>query len=271
MKNNIKLKQDLHIHSCFSDGALEPEEIVDRWLDAGYKLISITDHDEIDGSKAAYEYAKGKGIKVLPGVEMDSFDEFGDDIHILGYNIDYENKALRKALFDIKKWRAQRNDQLLAALNEAGYEVSIDELIDVCAGHFIGKPTFAKVLIAKGYVSSIDEAFTEIFEKLDSIKKIKKRTLRSEFVIRLIKEAGGVAVLAHPMEHKRDGEGDEAFYRRIIKLMDKFREYGIDGIECGHPSADLEEQEALKAYAGMYELSMTTGSDFHSDNDTRRY
>lgn len=267
----MDIKQDLHIHSCFSDSVLTPVEIVDRWKRDGYKLIAITDHDEIEGSRIAYDYAKGRGIVVIKGIEFDSYDEMSDEIHILGYNLDFNNKELKKALSDVRQWRAKRNDEMLSALNELGYEITIDDLLEINDGHFIGKPTFARAMIKKGYVSDIGEAFSKVFEVEPSIRNIKKKTLRSDYVVRLIHEAGGIAVLAHPMQQRKADETDEVFYKRIIGFMDKFREYGIDAIECSHPSASESEAKGLREYARMYKLKTTTGSDFHSDDMKRVY
>lgn len=267
----MDIKQDLHIHTCFSDGALRPETIVDRWKSEGYKLIAVTDHDDIEGSRIAYNYAKGRGIVVIPGIEFDSCDELSDEIHILGYNVDYDNKTLKKVLSDVKRWRAQRNDLMLKALNNMGYDISIDDLLEVNGGHFIGKPTFAQVMVNKGYFENLSEVFDKVFTVEPELKSIVKKTLRSDYVIRLIHEAGGIAVLAHPMQQRRKGESDEVFYKRIIKFMDRFREYGIDAIECSHPSATEDEARGLREYAAMYKLKTTTGSDFHSDNNKRVY
>ncbi len=267
----MEIKQDLHIHTCYSDGDMRPEEVVDRWKAAGYKMIAITDHDEIEGSRIASSYAKGRGIIVISGIEFDSCDEMSDEIHILGYNIDYDNENLKRALSDIKLWRAKRNDEMLEALCKLGYEITVDDLIEVNDGNFIGKPTFAKVMLDKGYVSSISEAFEKVFTVEPSIKSIVKKTHSSEYIVKLIHDAGGIAILAHPMEQKRSDESTEDFYRRIIKFMDCFRAYGIDGIECSHPSATEEEEHALREYAAIYKLKTTTGSDFHSDTNKREY
>lgn len=267
----MNIKKDMHIHSCFSDGDLRPETIVDRWESAGHKLIAITDHDGIEGSIIACKYAETKSINVIPGIEFDSEDDLGKDLHILGYHIDFDNPRLQSALFELKRWRAQRNDEMLEILSDLGYEISIDDLIAVNDGNYIGKPTFARVLIDKGYVKDLNEAFNEVFDKEPRLNSVTKKTLRSHEVIEIIHAAGGTAVLAHPIQQKRKGETDEEFFPRLVQLLDLFRLYGIDGIECEHPSASAEEALALKNYAEKYKLTVTCGSDFHSDKMKRKY
>ena len=264
-------KSDLHIHTYFSDGEYSPEEIVDRWHAQGYKIISITDHDGIEGSLIGMDYAAGiKDITFIPGIEFDSIDEIGKDIHILGYGFDYSNPELRDALHDILMIRARRNDKLMAAINKLGYEVTLNDIGEINEGRYVGKPTFAKILFKKGYTSDPQEAFRTIFRE-PSIRKINKQTLRSEQVIDLIHKAGGLAVLAHPMEQRRIGENFEDFLLRMYELMKRMREFGIDGIECRHPSANELQTELLVEYAAKYGLLSTGGSDFHTDKNPRDY
>ena len=102
------VKKDLHIHSFYSDGRLSPEEIIDAWSSEGYELISITDHDGIDGSLSVIEYAQEKEICLIPGIEFDSADPLGRDMHILGYGLDYDSPELKESLNGILLERADR-------------------------------------------------------------------------------------------------------------------------------------------------------------------
>lgn len=261
---------DYHIHSVYSDGELAPEEIVDRYIDNQYKQIAITDHDGIEGSCVAISYSADKDITVFPGVELSSRDRSGNVIHVLGYCFDMEDARLREAMRKLKLWRAERNDLLLAALNGMGYEISIDELLDVNDGRFIGKPTFAKVLASKGYISDISEAFEQIYTR-DEIRCIQKKTLSTERAIRLVHNAGGMAVLAHPMEIKKSDEEDKVFVKRLSRILKSMIDMGIDGIECYHPSATSGQATTLRDFAKKRGLIVTGGSDFHSDSARRDY
>lgn len=259
---------DFHIHSNFSDGVLDPEEIVDRYEKRGFKFISITDHDNIRGSEKAFNYAKGKSIKVVPGIELSTRSIEGYEVHVLGYYIDYLSKPLNSAIKVIEIYRNQRNLRLISELNKMGYDISFDEVRELNEGRFIGKPVIARVLVKKGYIASVEEAFKTIFNK---VKKgnIKKKVFDTDRAVRLIHEAGGIAVIAHPMELREKDEDKKKFIKRLEDFLDRLCDFGIDGVECFHPSADRYDEEMLKSYAIAHNLIITGGSDFHSDNDRR--
>ncbi len=264
------LKKDLHMHTCFSDGALTPKELIDWRKSQGYELLAVTDHDGIEGSVLVAPYAELVGVEFVYGIEFDSEDEIGKDIHMLGYGFDPDNEVFSKAIFDILIERARRNDKFMKALNERGYNITLDDIGSVNEGRFVGKPTFALILKRKGIVKSMQEAFNTIFREPD-IKAIKKKTLSTKEVIDLIHVAGGLAVLAHPLEQRKRDETFEEFKPRMYELLDKMVAYGIDGLECHHPSADEVQQEMLVAYAKEHGLMITRGSDFHSDETNRDF
>lgn len=264
------MKMDLHIHTCYSDGALKPEEVVERWREEGYQLISITDHDGILGSMRGMDHALGTGIRFISGVEFDSEDKLGQDIHVLGYGFDYHNDELSTTLFDMLMKRARRIDRLIKALNDMGYEITLDDIGEENEGRYVGKPTFARILKKKGYLSDPQDAFKTIYRE-PSIRRIEKETYSTESIINLIHNAGGLAFFAHPMEQRRLGEPFEEFRPRLYELLDKMREYGVDGIECYHPSASEEQSKLLREYAEENGLLISRGSDFHSDDDKRDF
>ena len=267
------MKKDLHIHTYYSDGVLSPEQVIDRWASEGYRLIAITDHDGIEGSLVGLDYAGEKDITIVPGIEFDSVDPLGRDLHILGYGFDPECTELTEALDNILLERAARNEAMLAELNKLGYSMTLDDIIEVNEGRFIGKPTFATVMVRKGYLSSNQEAFNTVFRE-PSMRRIRKKTLSSEEVVELIHKAGGLAVMAHPMEQRHLDETYNQFRERLVIILERMREYGIDGIECYHPSSDYVQSEALREYALKHGLIITKGSDFHSDylnRDFSRY
>ncbi|MBR2540578.1 MAG: PHP domain-containing protein [Mogibacterium sp.] len=279
LKNNNKniaelimsdMKKDLHIHTCYSDGIFTPEEVVDRWKAEGYKLIAITDHDGMDGSIIGMDYARGSGIMFISGIEFDSEDALGRDMHILGYGFDYNCPELRANLFEILRRRAIRNDSMMKALNEMGYEITLDDIGKVNEGRYVGKPTFARIMSSKGYISNPQEAFGTVFRE-PSIRNISKKTFSSESVINLIHTAGGLAFFAHPMEQRHLDESFEEFKPRMYQILDRMTEYGIDGIECYHPSASEEQAELLREYAEQRGLLISEGSDFHSDVSRRDF
>lgn len=275
-KNLINLiesnkKKDLHIHTCFSDGELTPQQVVDRWYKEGYEVISVTDHDGINGSEIAVEYASDKEIICIPGIEFDSIDNLAKDMHILGYGIDFKNIQLRSELGKVREWRDRRNRKLLKALQTLGYDIDWKDVIANSNGEYIGKPMFALALFKKGYVKKPVDAFPEIFRTYEEIRNIKKDVLSSEKVIEIIHNAGGLAVIAHPIEQRKINEGFAEFNQRLYIMLSKFLEYGIDGIECYHPSASKRQSEMLRKFAERNGLLVTRGSDFHVDNFNRNF
>lgn len=273
IKLSSSLTTDLHLHSRFSDGELEPEELIDNWIAKGYRQIAITDHDGINGSVKGLEYVRSRGLDIdfITGIEFDSSDELSEEIHILGYGMDFDNRSLRDTLDKVLGWRKERNRRILETLRALGYRIEEQQLWAVNEGRFVGKPTFARVLVDEGYFSSIGDVFDKLLEVNPDIKAIVKHTLSSREVVKLIHESGGAAVMAHPMEQRRKGETAEAFGERLNVLLETLIGYGIDGIECFHPSANEEEARMLKAFAEARGLAVTRGSDFHSVRNQRVY
>ena len=264
------VKKDLHIHTCYSDGALTPQEVVDRWMDEGYELIAVTDHDGIEGSIEGMSYAAGKDIRFISGIEFDSENDLCKDMHVLGYGFDYNCREIRNALSQIRINRARRNDVLMAALRAKGYRITLDDIGEINEGRYVGKPTFAQILYKKGYTSDPQEAFYTVFTEPE-IRSICKTTLQTRKVVDLIHAAGGLAIVSHPMEQRQRGESFKEFSPRLYYILDRMREYGFDGIECHHPSADDFQQELLCDYADRYGLLITGGSDFHRDTGQRDF
>lgn len=263
------LKKDLHMHTRFSDGELTPKQLIDMRVAEGYELLAITDHDGMGGSVAGAPYAEYVGVQFIYGIEFDSEDELGKDLHMLGYGFDPENEELMDTLIYVLEERRDRNERFRDCLNKRGYNIKPEEIWAVNNGRYVGKPTFATVMMQKGIVKDVKEAFDTIFKEED-LRAIKKVTLSTEKVIEVIHNAGGLAVLAHPMEQRRRNESFEEFRPRLYALLDRMVEYGIDGLECFHPSASPEQSELFVAYAKEHGLMITRGSDFHS-RENRNY
>ena len=263
------LKKDLHMHTRFSDGEMTPQELIDMRVAEGYELLAITDHDGIGGSVAGAQYAESIGLQFIYGIEFDSEDVLGKDLHILGYGFDPHDEEFMETLIYVTDERRNRNERFRDCLNKRGYGITPEEIWNVNNGRYVGKPTFATVMVQKGIVKDVKEAFDTVFKEED-LKAIKKVTLSTQEVIKVIQNAGGLAVMAHPMEQRRPNESFEEFKPRMYELIDKMVEYGIDGLECFHPSASPEQSELFVAYAKEHGLMITRGSDFHS-KETRNY
>lgn len=255
-------KVDYHIHTYYSDGTMKPTEVVRHFSEKGYDMIAITDHDGVDAIKEAVIAGEALKIQVIKGIEFGTDLEFEDEVkelHILGYHIDEDNKELTERLADIRAKRVERNDRLLELLNEKGYELSYDDILSRPNQTYVGKPNFARALKAKGY------EIPDMWELFDSVEKEKISALEA---IELIKTAGGIAVLAHPMQIKNMGDRTTPeFWDKLERMVKMLKKAGLKGIECYHPSANEEESLKLVDLAGKYHMHITEGSDFHTEED----
>jgi len=245
---------DLHTHTRESDGDKTPEELIDLAISEKIEALAITDHDTADGLEVASNYAKHKNIIFIPGVEFDTKVEKGQ-MHILGLFVNFKDENFQQKLFDIKKERIDRNNKFIEEFNKMGFAITIKELQEVSSGKVIGKPHFAKVFLKKGYIKTFDEMFDEYFNK-PPLSKIKKTCLTPKEVIRIIKDANGIAILAHPQKLKlSDSE--------LIEKIAELKSYGLDGMECYHSNQTFEQMKRFKEIATQFNLLITKGSDYH--------
>ena len=247
-------KRDLHIHTCYSDGACTPEEIMKKYKEEGYDEISVTDHDTLEGIEDVMTAAKCADLKVVAGIEMATANAEGIEMHILGYGMDTENEELNQRLMVMSAAREERNAALLAYL--------------AAHGHYIGKPDFGRALVRKGYLAKLTDAFKpDSILNTEEARAIKKVFTLTEEAIRLINGAGGISVLAHPIKIRGIGEpGSDEFYANFEKLLVHLIDRGLKGLECYHPSHSAEQAERFIALAKKYNLIVTEGSDYHGDD-----
>lgn len=258
-------KVDFHIHTNYSDGLATPVEIVKKAKELEYDMIAITDHDGIDGINEALIAGETAGVKVIPGIELATETEEGIGLHILGYYFDHKDPHLNAVLAALKERRENRNHQLVAVLREMGYDISMEELLERQPNGFIGKPVIARLLAEKGYVGHYKEAFKKgQFLGSDEARKIKKEKILASEAIELIKGAGGIAVLAHPIQTRGVGEpGSEEFYNNMDIIIRRLKTQGLKGLECYHPDQDHGQTMRFVEMAEKYHLHITRGSDFH--------
>lgn len=245
---------DLHAHTKESDGENSPEELIDLAISKGITALAITDHDTADGLEVACNYAKDKKITFIPGVEFDTKVEKGQ-MHILGLFVNFQDEEFKQKLLELKNERIDRNNIFIEELNKMGFEITLEELQEVSGGKVIGKPHFAKAFLKKGYIKTIDEMFDEYFNK-EPLCNIKKTSLKPQEVIKIIKKANGIAVLAHPQKLKLS---DSELIEKIVEL----KSYGLDGLECYHSGQTLEQMKKFKEIAKQLSLLITKGSDYH--------
>lgn len=244
---------DLHIHSTFSDGFLTPQEIVEAAKKKNIEVISITDHDSVNGYIAARQYIETtrNGPRIFSGIELGTqIDEKA--IHILGYHFDENYEPLLERTYELRHAREIRLAKIVDKVNSLGYNVAV-ETTDIFHRAF-GRPHVAKALVEKGYFKDIQEAF-DILLKRGKPGYVPQPKLSPTEAVDLIHDAGGIAFLAHPSELK-----DLTLVKGLLAHI-KF-----DGIEVWHPSASSEEMNVWLELARIYKLLVSGGSDFHGDN-----
>ena len=242
---------DLHTHTKASDGTCEPAENVRLTKEAGLKALAITDHDTVAGVPEALAAGRELGIEVIPGVEVSSVGR-GQDIHVLGYFIPYEDSAFQERLVGLRETRHERNQLLIAKLQELGIPITLESVYRRKQGtdKNIGRPHIAEELIELGIVATIEEAFEKYLGK-GAAAYVNPPRITPQEAIRLIQDAGGAAVLAHPGLYDDD------------ELVQELIAFGLDGIEVNHPDNTEEQRLVYSTWAKEHGLVMTGGSDFH--------
>ncbi len=242
---------DLHTHTTASDGVISPKDLVQLAKQANLRAVAITDHDAVFGIPEAIEAGKEIGIEVIPGIEISTIDK-RQDIHVLGYYIEYRNADFLKKLADLQNVRKRRNEMMVEKLQSLGIDISLKEVKKKKSGEDgnIGRPHIAEVLLDKGYVSSMEEAFTKYLGK-NGIAYVNPPRISPEEAVDIIKEYHGVPVLAHPGLYN-----DSELVERLIR-------YGISGIEVFHPDHDEKLEKYYYDLAVKHKLLITGGSDFH--------
>lgn len=244
-------RADLHTHTLASDGTCTPTENVRYAKEAGLAAVAITDHDTVAGITEALEAGKELGVEVVPGVEISTIAN-GQDIHVLGFFIPYENEAFQAELAKLRDTRHERNKLMIARLQELGFPITLEKVYARKMGtdKNIGRPHIAEELMELGVVSSMEEAFAKYLGKGGAAYVNPPRISPLE-AIQLIKRFGGAAVLAHPGLYDDDD------------LVEEIIVYGLDGIEVYHPDNSEQQRKRYLELASDYGLVVTGGSDFH--------
>lgn len=246
------MRFDLHVHTNQSDGLFSPEEVVDMSVTKNLKGIAITDHDSITGIERAINHSKKYyDFKIIPGIEISCIHN-DEEVHLLGYFIDYKNYDIINITETLKSSRLNRGIDMVNRLNELGLEVSIEEVKELSGEKYIGRPHIARAMIKRGYVTSIQEAFSRYLNR-GRPAYVERYKISITETISLIKKIGGISVLAHPGLLK-----DKSIINYCIEL-------GIDGIECIHSKHNQSDISSMLDIAKKHNLIATGGSDFHGD------
>jgi predicted metal-dependent phosphoesterase TrpH len=246
---------DLHIHSTASDGKDSPQEILQRAAQKGLHTIAITDHDTVAGVTTAMKAAQPYNVEVIPGIELSTVWK-GRDIHILGYYLDYTSLALQEDLNGLRGTRHRRNQMLIEQLNKLGLDITLAEAQakQTDPQGNLGRPHIAEVLVEKGYVSSIQEAFNRYLGQ-EGKAYINPPRISPFEGIQLVLRYGGIPVLAHPGLYQLD------------EIINELKEHGLQGIEVYHPDHDEAAEAHYLKIAQQFGLIVTGGSDYHGERE----
>jgi predicted metal-dependent phosphoesterase TrpH len=239
---------DLHTHTVFSDGANTPCDLVRLAAQKGISAIAITDHDSVNGVPEAFECGRQAGIEVIPGLEI-STDVNDVEVHLIGLFVDFENAELQKYLEFFRTERLHRAERIIKKLEALNVEIFIEEVLEEAKNSAIGRPHIANILYRKGYVENYLDAFHKYLGDYAPAFE-RKIHVSLQSAIKLINDAGGLAILAHP------GRMSEELLTQIIHA-------GIDGIEVVHPSHNLSLQKFYTGLVEQYCLLASGGSDYH--------
>jgi 3',5'-nucleoside bisphosphate phosphatase len=256
------LKIDLHIHSTASDGTLTPFEILALAETLHLGAISLTDHDAVDGNRDLLRTGVPRSIRFLTGIEISALPPplfpVSGSFHILGYGIDIEDKALNQTLITLQDARKNRNPYIIRKLNMLGIKVDLDQVSQFSGECQLGRPHIANYLVHEGFADSINEAFDKYLGK-GKPAYVEKLRISCREAIKLILDAGGLPVLAHPYLLKL-GKG-VVFEELIVEL----KSIGLKGIEIYYPEHPLESVRFYAKIAREYNLIITGGTDFHGE------
>ncbi|MFZ0631471.1 MAG: PHP domain-containing protein [Acidobacteriaceae bacterium] len=248
---------DLHCHTTCSDGTLSPTALVTHAASAGVRLLAITDHDTVQAWDMAIEPARAAGIELLCGVELSThLSGASRSVHLLGYFPSRPDPAFVAWLNELQESRRTRNAALLARLQQLGLDIQWSE-VAALAQQQVGRPHFATVLVRKGYVKDLSEAFEVYLSEGGKAWVGREEPTLAEALQRL-RTAGALSSLAHPVRISRDWE-------RLNQLIAEYAGRGLDAIECYHSEHCAEDVAQLSALARRHGLALTGGSDFHGD------
>lgn len=244
---------DLHTHSTVSDGRLSPTELMDLAYRNGVRVIALTDHDIVDGLPEAIEAVSRYGdFTIIPGIEM-STDVPGNEVHILGHFIDWQNEDFRKRLNALQESRRGRARKMVDRLAELGKPVEWERVQSFAEGA-VGRPHIALALVEAGHVSTVNEAF-DLYISRTGPAYVQRERLEPEEVVEMINGVDGLATLAHPRELLAAGGLDE--------LLERLKGAGLTGMEVYYQDYTEDEVENFRVIADRFGLLPLGGSDYH--------
>ena len=244
-------RADLHCHTTYSDGSLTPAQLIDRAVQRGVEVLALTDHDCTDGLSEALEAASSHpGFLLIPGIEL-STDVPEDEVHVLGYFIDWQSPAFQERLDRLRGSRLSRGRAMLAKLRELGIDISWERVQEIAGEGAVGRPHIALAMLEGGHIKTLDEAFERYLSRNGPAYVEREKMVPTE-AVELITGVGGLPVLAHPAQLKD-----------LDRFLDELKGAGLVGMEVYYQYYGPEDIDRLLATARRHELLPLGGSDFH--------
>jgi len=245
---------DLHTHTTFSDGSFSPTELVDLATQQGLDILAITDHDTTEGLPEALEATKDLSLELIPGIELSA--QFQNrEMHILGYFINLTDPQFQARLEDLRSTRIERIHHMLARLISLGIDISLEEVQQASGTGTIGRPHIAQVMLAKGHVKSMKEAFEQWLGSRGKAY-VQRAVPEAHEIIEWITDAGGIPILAHPYWEGFNKEDSATACQTLV-------EQGLQGLEVFYGTFSARHISFNLGLAKRFDLLMTGGSDFH--------
>lgn len=245
---------DLHTHSTASDGSLTPQALARAGKAAGLTTMALTDHDCAKGLPDFLAAAREIGLQAIPGIELSAEVPRGQ-LHLVGLAFDYQNPALCSQFERLLNGRSERNEAILAAFHEQGIDLTASEVRAFAGDELVSRVHFALALVKRGIVKDVKDAFERYLAKGACCYRNRFR-YTPEACIRMVREAGGLVMMAHPLSlnpNLAELEGEIA----------ALRDLGLAGMECYYSTYDTETSLALLRIAHRLNLIPSVGSDFH--------
>ena len=243
---------DFHLHTTVSDGRLTPAQLVSLLAQRGLRVVAITDHDITDGLEPAWQAARAyPQLTILPGVEL-STDIPGNEIHVLGLGIDYQDAGFQAKLEEFRDSRVGRARDMVERLSELGMPLDWDRVREIAGEGAIGRPHIAQAMVEKGYIALQKEAFDKYIGR-NGPAYVEREKQPPEDAVRLVTQVGGVPVLAHPAQI----EGLDQVLESLIAA-------GLKGMEVHYAEYDSATIARLAGFAKRHGLLRCGGSDYHA-------
>jgi len=249
---------DLHIHTTYSDGNLSPKEVVNCAYERRLAALSIADHDTTFGIAEAIEECRKKEIELIPAVELSiKLKEVSEEIHLLGYYIDWQNQKLQEILKFLRDKRKERASQIYNKLEILGIKLGSEILDKISANNSsVGRLHFARTLVKQGHVQNISQAF-QLYLDNGKPAYVDKIRLEPNEAIQLLLQVNGIPVLAHP------------YFNPVEPVLETLISYGLKGVEVWHSKHPSTFTQKLMLLAKKLGLLVTGGSDYHGETDNR--